>query len=189
GCRECGRGDGGETGRKEFLRRAFPEYSGEQPLWNLSVEEVWALLGTGSLEAPEVFRSLAVAEMAEIVGHGAVVEYQAGERVFGQGEISNALFVLISGAVEVSVSGAQGPSGLARLGAGDAFGEMGFVAGPRRTATISVLEPTRLIVVTRSALDRLERTNPVLAGRVLRRLFGVVARRLADANRRSRAMA
>jgi MFS family permease len=73
------------------------------------------------------------------------VSFAAGEMVLQQGEESDRFFVIESGLVEVSRSGAV----LRREGPGDFFGEIGLLRDVPRTATITATEDTVLLTLGR----------------------------------------
>lgn len=170
-----------------FFRTRFPEYAVMRPISAMAPEDVWSLLaarvGDEPTSALPVTRGLSPEETLRVIRHGATVDYRPGDRVFDFGETSNALFIVLSGSVDVSMPTEDGMTSLARLDAGEVFGEMGFVTSARRSASIVVNEPTRLLVVVRSAFERLERDEPLLANRLLKNLFEIVSERVVRQNR------
>lgn len=92
---------------------------------------------------------------------------ERGEVLFAEGEPSELVGRILSGALEV-VRRADGREiVLARLGAGEHVGEMGVLEGRPRAATVRALEPTRLVLLGREAfLEQLGR-DPALAHRLL----------------------
>ncbi|HKK49156.1 MAG TPA: cyclic nucleotide-binding domain-containing protein [Alkalispirochaeta sp.] len=77
-----------------------------------------------------------------------VVEFDDGDVVFEEGEESNDLFYIVTGTLEI-VSGGQK---IATLTPDDIFiGEMSFLLGNRRSATVVAREHARLVKVTKNA--------------------------------------
>jgi ABC-type lipoprotein export system ATPase subunit/CRP-like cAMP-binding protein len=68
------------------------------------------------------------------LGHQRLV-YQPGEIIFHEGDVGDRFYLLTSGEVEIMQSG-HGAEVVARLGAGQSFGDIGLLRGGRRVATI-----------------------------------------------------
>jgi CRP/FNR family transcriptional regulator, cyclic AMP receptor protein len=82
----------------------------------------------------------------------------AGATLFREGEDANAMFVVISGEVEVLKKSKRAVEArVAVLGPGDWFGEMSIVDIQPRSATVRALAPSRLLRVTSADLDALYR--------------------------------
>jgi putative peptide zinc metalloprotease protein len=93
-----------------------------------------------------LFRDLSSAEMDLLLTRLVPLEAAAGETIIRQGAEggpASRFYVVRSGSVAVERDGER----LARLGAGEAFGEIALLLDVPRTATISALEPTRLLAL------------------------------------------
>ena len=93
-----------------------------------------------------LFRDLSSAEMDLLLARLVPLEVAAGETIIHQGAKPGQVeqfYVVRSGSVEVERDGER----LARLGAGEAFGEIALLLDVPRTATITALEPTRLLAL------------------------------------------
>jgi potassium-dependent mechanosensitive channel len=76
--------------------------------------------------------------------------YNAGEIVVRQGDTSDSLFVIAEGVVGVLITLKDGEeTEVARLGAGDFFGEAAMLTGTTRTASIIALTNSRLLEINR----------------------------------------
>ena len=110
----------------------------------------------------------------------------SGEAIVEEGNYEKTFFVLLRGAVTVVRAGKS----LARLDApGTIFGEMSFVLGKGRTATVTALEPCDCLMVDMGYVDFLqspEREDFLI--RIFRRLATVVTERLGSANARKAAL-
>ena len=79
-------------------------------------------------------------------------EYKAGTRLFRTGDNGDAMYLIESGRVRISVPDADGHDvTLSELHEGDFFGEMAMIDGHERSASATVLDNSRLAVLTRSA--------------------------------------
>jgi CRP-like cAMP-binding protein len=107
-----------------------------------------------------------------------------GEVVFDEGDPSDQLYVIQAGEVELVRETASKQRVVARLGAGDFFGELGLVAGERRSTRAVAVNTTRLIALDRETLEVMCLEQPVIAIRMIR----VLVSRLVEAERRLAAL-
>lgn len=70
------------------------------------------------------------------------LHYSAGEVIIQEGELSNSIFMIISGEVAVTKKSGGKPILLATQGKNTIFGEMTLIDGKRRSATITAKEET-----------------------------------------------
>ena len=91
--------------------------------------------------------------------------FEAGETIFRQGDRGDRLYIVIDGEVLIVRSDADGPERvLAKLKAGDCFGEMAIVADALRMATAKTASAANLMTVDRDAFQALFRHLPPLRG-------------------------
>jgi small-conductance mechanosensitive channel/CRP-like cAMP-binding protein len=83
----------------------------------------------------------------------------------GQGNEGNSMFVILEGAARVSLQAGDEMRDVAVLVGGDIVGEMSLLTGAPRTATVTTLTPTRVLEVTKDALEPLLEASPGLLGR------------------------
>ncbi len=107
-----------------------------------------------------------------------------GEVVFDAGDPSDQLYVIQAGEVELIRETKHKERVVARLGPGDFFGELGLVAGGRRTSRAVAVNTTRLIALDRETLEAMCLEQPVIAIRMIR----VLVSRLIEAERRLAAL-
>jgi CRP-like cAMP-binding protein len=79
----------------------------------------------------------------------------AGEVVLREGELSDALYAIKSGEVEVYGGEPSAPLILARLGAGEIFGEIAAMEGTRRSASVRAVTDCELLRLEASDLNAL----------------------------------
>lgn len=105
-------------------------------------------------------------------------EFQAGEVLFREGEAGDRMFVIQAGAVRITkVMGGEAKV-LAVLGPGEFLGEMAILNGKPRTATATVMEPTRCLLIDARTLEAMVAKNAEIALRLIKKL----ARRLDSAD-------
>jgi CRP/FNR family transcriptional regulator, cyclic AMP receptor protein len=105
-------------------------------------------------------------------------EYEPGEVLFREGDSGEVMFVIQSGAVRITkhVGGDQKP--LAMLGPGEFLGEMAILNGKPRTATATVVERARCLVIEAKTLESMVAKNAEIALRLIKKL----AKRLDSAD-------
>jgi CRP-like cAMP-binding protein len=103
-----------------------------------------------------------------------------GEIIFDEGEPGDHFYVIQSGEVELVRETPQQQRVVARLGAGDFFGELGLVLGGTRTSRAVAVSTTRVIALDRETLEAMCLEQPEIAIRMIR----VLVSRLIEAERR-----
>jgi CRP-like cAMP-binding protein len=94
--------------------------------------------------------------------------YGPGESIVREGDPGNAFYVVLDGKVRVDPP--KGSS--ATLKAGDSFGEMALLDGAPRSADITAEGEVTVMVIGRSAFQKLVRSEPQIAATLLRTLAG-----------------
>lgn len=110
--------------------------------------------------------------------------YEDGEIIFDEGDEGIDLYVIQSGAVQITRMRSTGPRIVANLGAGEFFGEMSVVLGETRTARAVARGRTELLVLDGDTLESMCIERPEIAIRMIQRL----AVRLIAAERRLAAL-
>jgi CRP-like cAMP-binding protein len=105
-------------------------------------------------------------------------EYAPGEVLFREGESGDVMFVIQSGSVKISKSVGGYDKVLATLGPGEFFGEMAILNGKPRTATATVLEKTRCLLIEARTLEEMVAKSSEIALRLIKKL----AKRLDSAD-------
>ncbi|MGE0482612.1 MAG: Crp/Fnr family transcriptional regulator [Gammaproteobacteria bacterium] len=101
-----------------------------------------------------------------------VTTYPERSVIFHEGERGDALFVVVAGAVEISVRGHV----VDTLGPGELFGEMALIDAEPRSATATVAAGSRVAKVDERRFAFLVQQTPFFALHVMR----VLARRLRN---------
>ena len=82
--------------------------------------------------------------------------FRRGEVIFHLGDPGDALFVIVSGDVKISLPSETGEEAiLATLGPGTVFGELALLDGAPRSATATALGPTETVVLPRDRFREL----------------------------------
>lgn len=124
------------------------------------------------------------AEAARLLAMLPVEQVAPGMVLMAQGEASDDVVLLEEGRVAITVRFPDGQVITLRLeAAGAMIGELGFLPGTRRTASVVAETPCRLRRLGRDGLARLERDSPDLAVRLHRLMAELLARRIEDKDR------
>lgn len=89
--------------------------------------------------------------------------YEKGTTISHEGEVSDHLYVVKSGSVQISKRAASGTLPVAVIGPGGTYGEVGMFSQAQRSASAVALEDCRLYEIQRSALKRLLMRMPEIA--------------------------
>ena len=107
-------------------------------------------------------------------------DFDDGEIIFDEGDEGIDLYVIQTGQVQITRGSATGPRIVAKLRAGDFFGEMSVVLGEARTARAVAVGKTELLELDGETLEAMCIERPEIAIRMIQRL----AVRLIGAERR-----
>jgi CRP-like cAMP-binding protein len=105
-------------------------------------------------------------------------EYAPGDVLFREGESGDVMFVIQTGAVRISKNIGGEDKVLAVLGPGEFLGEMAILNGKPRTATATVVETARCLVIEAKTLESMVARNAEIALRLIKKL----AKRLDSAD-------
>ena len=106
--------------------------------------------------------------------------FTPGQPLVTEGEPGDAMYVIVQGHVDVTLSGVQ----LARLEAGQHFGELGLLESSPRSATVSGGAYGSAIVIRRQQLLEFSQRDPELGNHILWRLLATLGDRLRQMNAR-----
>jgi NTE family protein len=108
------------------------------------------------------------------------VRVPGGQTLFRENDVADALYVVMSGCLGVSVSdGHGGDTLISRIVAGETVGEMGILDGGFRSATVEALRDTELLRLDKSSCERLVDRYP----RSMLSLVSLLVRRLRNTTR------
>ena len=97
-------------------------------------------------------------------------EFRVGDVLFHEGELGEEMYVIQSGAVEITkgMGGVERP--IATLGRGEFLGEMAILNGKPRTATARVVEDVKCLVLDKKTLEVMIQKNSEIALRLIKKL-------------------
>jgi CRP-like cAMP-binding protein len=108
------------------------------------------------------FAGLSEHELEAVTRVATVLEVPVGEALTTEGEFGHALYIVQSGAAEVTRNGAS----IGSVGPGDVVGEIAVLVSGRRTASIVATSPLTVVALFKRDVWHLERDAPDAARRV-----------------------
>jgi NTE family protein/lysophospholipid hydrolase len=156
----------------EFLRRIVPRMRGTQLAHLLT----------------EVFGALERDVLADIAAQLEWVQLRSGERLFGEGDAGDDVYLVSHGRLRVSVADGDGSERvLEEVGRGGTIGDIALLTGEPRAATVHAVRDTYLLRLTRAAYDALLVRHPLammeIARRAVTRLRHASRRHMEDTSR------
>lgn len=125
----------------------------------------------------ELFRDFTMAELVAVYNALRPEAFEAQAQPIREGDRGEHLYVIVEGQCEVSRAGKP----IAVLGPGAHFGEMALLNQRPRSATVTVLEPARLLRLDRAAFHALMGREPGIACKFLWKFAQTLSLRLDDA--------
>ncbi|HEX7949696.1 MAG TPA: ATP-binding protein [Candidatus Limnocylindrales bacterium] len=119
-----------------------------------------------------LFAELTEEDLSWVADGGEPVVLAGGDVLAGEGEAGDALFVVVSGELEVVKRSRTTDVPIAVLGPGEIVGEMAIFEAQPRMASVRALAPTRVVRIRRDVIVELLRTRPSATLSMLRTVMG-----------------
>ena len=132
------------------------------------------------LKNAALFASLTPLELKIVDGLMHERRYLAGEIVFDEGEEGQALYLVMSGQVEIRRVHGPAPQVVAELSAGSVFGDLALLDDSPRNAQARALENCELAVFFRADFMGLMETDAVIGYKISLALARLSGQRLRD---------
>ena len=130
-----------------------------------------------SLAAIPFFDGLEPAALDRLAASMRSRRFRRGEVIFHVGDPGDALFVIVSGEVKISLPSETGDEAiLATLRPGDVFGELALLDGAPRSASASALTPAETVVLPRERFRELIATETGVRDALLASVAGELRR-------------
>jgi CRP-like cAMP-binding protein len=127
------------------------------------------------MAAIRVLERLTGAQWRLLESYGEILPLAEGEVIIAEGQIEEAFYIVLSGVLQVITRGPGGETLLGRFPAGSLFGEVGFLDGGPRTATVRAEFSANVLRVTREAFDEMRLSDAALAAELALELGRTVA--------------
>lgn len=126
----------------------------------------------------KVFKDMNTDCLMSTLAMGEHQPHKAGEVVFNEGDIGSSFHIVVSGEVVVEKNKSGQVVPLARLGAGECFGEMALVGGHLRSATVRAVRDSVTIRFDRERVD----AYPDSAHVIYRNIARILSARLDESS-------
>jgi eukaryotic-like serine/threonine-protein kinase len=96
------------------------------------------------------FHTFSPDQIRELIGASNIVRVGKDKIIVADGEINDSFYIIISGKTKVR----KGTNDIATIGVGQCFGEMAFIAGQPRSATVAAHTDCVLLKISATLLDK-----------------------------------
>ena len=119
-----------------------------------------------------LFAELSEEDLDDVTGSAEPLELAPGDLLAAEGEPGDAVFVVMTGELQVVKRSRTTDVPIAVLGPGEIVGEMAIFESQPRNASVRALVPTRVIRIGRDEILAILRTRPTATLSMLRTLLG-----------------
>ncbi len=128
-------------------------------------------------------QELTNSEIKQIAKIAYVREFQSEEYIFRTGQPAAAMFIILTGEVQIVREGENGTLiELVRLKTNDTLGELALLDNSPRSASALAVKPSKLLAIFREDLNDFIDSNPELGAKILRKLAIITGYRLRLTN-------
>ena len=121
------------------------------------------------LKRSRLFCNVSTSELRAVAAVTDELHFQHGERIVGESEIGDALYLIVKGSVRIVKAWmSQHPIELAQLGAGELFGEMSAIDEEVRSATVVANHDCEVLRICKDDLHDVLRESPQIAIELLK---------------------
>jgi len=149
-----------ETGEEVFfgLGRELDKETMEEQVQTLSKDD-W-VENQDTIHIPPVFESMPPDEIMHLLETSVPQRHSPGTVIISEGDMGNSIYLIQSGKAKVVTRLLGEEIELAALSAGDVFGEVAFLTGRPRTASIVATDKTRVFEFKKFILEDIFEKNP-----------------------------
>jgi CRP-like cAMP-binding protein len=125
-----------------------------------------------------LFKSVSIFDVEDILVKCPLLRIDEGRVIIAAGQANERMYIVLRGEVSVRLE-SPGNAPVARLGAGEVFGELSVIDGEPTSAYVVAEQRCRLLGLDRDALWELFRRTPYLANN----LVTILTRRIRNSNK------
>jgi signal transduction histidine kinase len=120
------------------------------------------------LRATPLFGGLGAQQLVRLVEMGEIVDLPAGAQLIGEGEVADALYVVLAGELEVTRQAGNSEIPVARVGPGSLQGEIAALEGGRRLASVRAATEAEVLRIPIGAVRELLSAGPDVSLAIIR---------------------
>ncbi len=129
----------------------------------------------------DLFSNMKPREIKKVLLMGSISKHPSGSEIFAQGSIGENMYVLLEGSIEViRQESGQAEHLLAKLGPGDAFGELGFLGAFERTASVRASSDVELLALNSKATRRALMLYPFISAKLNLSIARILGKRYVE---------
>lgn len=179
-----------DEGARAWFEATYPDYVGLESAAFMPEDVFFDLLAGRVADAPlhsvSLLRGLERAEAEKLLARASLIKLGKGDLIIRKGEKDDTIYLLLSGIAEVTLDDPDAPP-VAIIGAGDTFGEIGFLTSVPRTANVVASAECEVLVLSGEFLERFISSEPAIGAKLLLNLSRELAARLAVTTERAHA--
>jgi len=96
------------------------------------------------------FQNFTKEQVKEMLAASTIAKFSKGKAIVAEGEIDDTFYIILSGSAKVTKSNKD----IATISAGECFGEMAYIAGQARTATVLAETDCILVKISAALMDK-----------------------------------
>lgn len=124
-----------------------------------------------------VFEGLSEDEWQMVIRNAQHIPFAKGDVLLKEGEIDDAVYIVVSGQVEVISSQSSSRKRIATIDEGSVFGEVAFFDSKPRSASVRAVVDGQVLRLSRKGFEQISAWNPNLAQQFLFDLGNILAHR------------
>lgn len=167
---------------RDWFHRTYPDYVNTRSAVFLEDQVFLELLservGQDPMHHMALLHGLEPDEAKLFLTEATLFPVKPGDLMIRRGDCDASVYVLLKGLAKV-VRNSDDAVPVAMLGAGDTFGEIGFLTASPRTAHVVAETEGEVLVLTAEFMERFLKHHPAIAGKVYLNLAKELAARLA----------
>jgi len=140
------------------------------------------MVATDWLKKTELFEGLEESELKALLSNTSVQSFSEGETIFRQGDQANHLYILIEGAVDLTVKAQEEvgfmTSKIEKEGA--VFGMPSLIEPFRYNVTATCLKPSRILIIEADHLRKNMEKDPKMGMNIMKKLAFIYFNRLNE---------
>lgn len=146
---------------------------------------LWDMLGTNVRrelrDRCPLFRDMRILQIRRVILLGKVSLFHDGAKIMQQGEVGDAIFILLRGKVAVETVKTDGSADAVKIAStGDVFGLAALMCGKPRVATATAIGEAEVLALDWGRLQRIARFFPRSAYFLFKNLSAIMGERLAN---------
>lgn len=170
------------AGDIEELRDTFAALPPQVEVPSEGADESGNTIAVSELRQHERFDPYSNDELEMLLSYCDVVPCPKGDLIIKKGDLSDAMFLVLSGKVRARLKVGGHDTSLGSMEPGELFGEVAMLSRTPRSADVIAEEPTRLLRLTSDRFQAMISEHPPLASKMLYNMSRFLATRLSERN-------